>query len=99
MNLIGGVSSFDVIGMEFIAGRNFSQDILSDKTGAFIINVKAANQIGLENPVGKRLWANQREGEIIGLVNNAHFRSLKKDIEPAVFYIYDSFSLEHARLL
>jgi len=84
---------FDVIGMEFIAGRNFSQDILSDKTEAFIINQKAADQIGLKNPVGKRLWANQRGGEIIGLVNNAHFRSLKKDVEPALFYVYDSFIL------
>ncbi len=84
---------FDVIGMEILAGRNFSQDILSDKTGAFIINQKAADQIGFKDPLGKRLWANQRGGEIIGLVNDAYFRSLKKDIEPAVFYIYDSFVL------
>jgi hypothetical protein len=38
--------------MELTAGRNFTQDILSDKTEAFIINQKAADQIGLENPVG-----------------------------------------------
>ncbi len=83
----------NVIGMKLTAGRNFTQDILSDKTEAFIINQKAVDQIGLENPVGKRLWNSQRRGEIIGVVHNAHFRSLKKDVEPAVFYIYDSFIL------
>lgn len=84
---------FDVIGMKFTKGRNFSQDIPSDKTGAFIINQEAVNQIGLENPIGKRLGANKRWNEVIGVVNNAHFRSLKQDIEPALFYIYDSFIL------
>ncbi len=84
---------FNVMGMELTAGRNFNQDMVSDKAEAFIINQETADQIGLTNPVGKLLWANKRSGEIIGVVNNTHFRSLKKDIEPALFYIYDSFIL------
>jgi len=84
---------FNVMGMELTAGRNFNQDMVSDKAEAFIINQETADQIGLTNPVGELLWANRRSGEIIGVVNNTHFRSLKKDIEPALFYIYDSFIL------
>ena len=82
-----------LLGIEIIEGRDFSKEIITDNTGAFIVNREAADQMGLENPVGKTIFANQRNGEIIGITNNAYFRSLKKDIEPAVFYIYDSFVL------
>jgi putative ABC transport system permease protein len=65
-------------------GSNFTGAV-SDSSH-FILNEAAVKAARLQSPVGKRfkLWKN--EGTIIGVVKDFHFASMKRKIEPAVFY-------------
>ncbi len=74
------------LGMELIAGRNFSPEFGADST-ALIINETAARVIGEENPIGKKLYSSVSAGNqvaytIIGVVKNFNFESLRKSVGP-----------------
>lgn len=79
------------MGMEVIKGRNFSRSFPSDSS-ATLINETAAKVLGYDDPVGKKLYtiSNVETGEvqafnIIGVVKNFHFESLKQNIGPLCF--------------
>jgi putative ABC transport system permease protein len=76
--------------MELAAGRNFSREMGTDPTQAFIINETAARRIGWELPeeaVGKGFGYGQRNGQIIGVVKDFHFESLHQEISPIVMFL------------
>jgi putative ABC transport system permease protein len=76
--------------MELAAGRNFSREMGTDPTQAFIINETAARRIGWESPeeaVGKGFGYGQRNGQIIGVVKDFHFESLHQEISPIVMFL------------
>lgn len=75
-------------------GRDFDKSIETDRKGAFLLNRAAAEKFGWEDPVGKNFKLTiytgareEREGKVIGLVEDFHFESLHKEIEPLVIYI------------
>ncbi len=70
-----------LFGIELSAGRNFDLNHPSD-SGDFILNEAAIRHMGLENPVGKRFQLWNREGTIIGVMKDFHFKSLHKKVEP-----------------
>ena len=81
----------ETLGLELVAGRDFDEAFETDRE-AWVINEAAAREMGFtpEEAVGKRLARLQDEGEdrwgeVIGVVRNAHFRSLHWDVEPMVF--------------
>ncbi|MCI0750248.1 MAG: ABC transporter permease [Flammeovirgaceae bacterium] len=81
-------------GINVAEGRDFSKDILTDQTGAFILNKAAALKFGWANPVGKDFeltvyinGAIQRKGKVIGLIDDFNFQSLHNQVEPLVLYI------------
>ncbi len=64
----------DAVGMKFIMGRNFDENLESDKR-AIIINRSAMEAMNLENPVGMMVtynprWREARTYEIIGVVED-----------------------------
>ncbi|MCG8607821.1 ABC transporter permease [bacterium] len=75
--------------IELVAGRDFSAEMQTDRTSAFIINEDTAKQLGWRNPLGKELkWGvTQKTGTVIGVVDDFHFRSLYHRIEPLVLHI------------
>jgi putative ABC transport system permease protein len=76
--------------MEIVAGRNFSREMGTDPTQAFIINETAARRIGWESPeeaVDKGFGYGQRNGQIIGVVKDFHFESLHQEISPIVMFL------------
>lgn len=75
----------DVLKLNMIAGRNFSADLASDST-AFIINQAAAEKLGWDDPVGKRLdyGGGSIVGPVIGVVEDYHFQSLHHEVEPMI---------------
>ena len=76
--------------MELAAGRNFSREMGTDPTQAFIINETAAKRIGWESPeeaVGKGFGYGQRNGQIIGVVKDFHFESFHQEISPIVMFL------------
>lgn len=72
------------------AGRGFSRDFATDSAQAMIINEAAATLFGYHTPdeaVGKRFKQWGREGTIIGVVNDFHYRGLQDKIAPLTMRI------------
>ncbi len=83
------------LGMELVAGRNFSPNMATD-SNAIIINETAARKLGFENPVGQKIYGdnanfNPEEGmpvqTIIGVVKDFHFESLRQNIGAVSFWL------------
>jgi putative ABC transport system permease protein len=72
------------LGLQLLQGRYFSEDIASDSTG-FVINETCAQQMGFDNPIGKRLRVYTLEGSVIGVVKDFHNRDLYGSIDPLIF--------------
>ncbi|UCE40267.1 MAG: ABC transporter permease [Candidatus Aminicenantes bacterium] len=75
-----------MLDLELVAGRNFSSEYATDATEAYILNEEAIKEMGLEDPIGKYFSYGKRKGTIIGVLKDAHFRSLHVEIEPHVFF-------------
>ena len=71
-------------------GRFFSEDYSLDSENAFIINETAVRKLGLENPVGKRLFSFGFYGDVVGVVSDFNFRSLHSSIEPLLFMVREN---------
>ncbi|NUO81164.1 ABC transporter permease, partial [candidate division KSB1 bacterium] len=77
-------------GMELSAGRTFSKEHPTDVTSAYLINAEAAQQLGWDDPIGKKIAMPniQREpGPVVGVVKDFHLRSLHEKIGPILFFI------------
>jgi putative ABC transport system permease protein len=68
--------------MQLRAGRNFSLDYSYNIDNQVIINETTAHLAGMTDPVGKKIIKWGQELEIIGVVKDFHFTSLKKSIQP-----------------
>jgi len=80
----------NTLGMKIIAGRDFSNQFLTDST-AVIINESAARLLGFSKPLDKFLYRPQddygkkvKTYHIIGVVKDFNFKSLRDNIEPMV---------------
>lgn len=69
--------------IKLLDGRNFSRNISTDDSLAYIINETAAKWLGWENPLGKRMESGLGgKGKVIGVVKDFHVTSLHNKIEP-----------------
>lgn len=76
--------------LRLVAGRAFSKQFATDSTQAMVINESAARMLGYEAPgeaIGKKFSQWGREGQIIGVLKNFHYKSLQQDIPPLVMRI------------
>lgn len=79
-------------GLKVVAGRPFSKDFGSDSSKALVINEAAAKMLGYHSPqqaLGKKYKQWGREGTIIGVVKDFHFKSLQESITPLTFRFLD----------
>jgi len=79
------VDFIDNFGIEVVAGRGFSNDFATDATAAFVINEAAVKHFGWNSPedaLGKRFVRGDQEGEIIGVVKDFNYRSLRRQVDP-----------------
>jgi putative ABC transport system permease protein len=79
------------LGIKITAGRNFSNQMLTDSTG-LIINEAAAKLLAYSNPIGQILYVPQdsqakttKAFHIIGVIKDFNFRSLRDNVTPLVF--------------
>jgi hypothetical protein len=86
---------FDTFNMELIQGRTFSKEFPLDETEAVIINESALSAMGIDSPVGTKVYfahpafeESFRQVKIIGVIKDFHFRSLHEAIRPFIFRIY-----------
>lgn len=86
---VAGHQFFDMYDISITQGRNFSDQLSSDFSEAFIINETAAEMLGWTEPLGKRINAFGRNGYVIGVIEDFHFLSLHNEILPMIFLMYD----------
>lgn len=70
----------ETLGIQLDKGRTFSKDFAYDSINSIVINDKMAAELGLKDPIGKKLDNNSQVFEIIGVIEDFHFKSLKEDI-------------------
>lgn len=91
---------FETYQIPFVAGRNFSKEIKTDDSLAFILNESAVKMIGLtpEQMLTKDFQYGGVRGRVIGVVKDFHFESLRETIVPMVFHIggYGNISIKVA---
>lgn len=77
---------FKTMDIQLISGRVFSEEYVSDSVRSIIINRKAAEDLGLDDPVGKQVHFFELDGPrtIIGVVEDFNYASLHEEINPAV---------------
>ena len=71
--------------MKMVAGRMFSRNFGTDTTHSMILNESAVRLFGYHSPqdaIGRKFSQWGREGQIIGVVKDFHFRSLQNEIKP-----------------
>ncbi len=87
------------MGMEIVAGRDFSKAIQTDATEGFIVNETAVKTLGIadspEAAIGQALewegWDKNRtikKGKVVGVVKDFHYNSLHEAVQSAVLHIY-----------
>ena len=77
------------MGMKIVAGRDFSEGMSTDSQ-AVIINRTMARQLGLENPVGKRISDSWQTRPILGVIDDFHFESMRQTIGPLCLVLGNS---------
>jgi len=83
---------FETFGIKIKEGRSFSKDY-SSETNHFIINETAQKEMGLENPIGKKVSMGHLDGKIIGVMEDFNYASLQHEITPLLMTIYhDKFN-------
>ncbi len=71
--------------IKMAAGRPFSKEFGTDTTQSMVLNEAAVKMFGYSSPeeaVGRRFKQWGREGKIIGVVKDFHFRGLQQPIKP-----------------
>ncbi len=89
------------MGMQLLAGRNFSPQFATDEQEAFILNETAVRELGWGKPdlaLGKEIfwdtWGTGgasdtlKRGRVVGVVKDFHVKSFHQRIEPMVMHIY-----------
>ncbi|GAB2972658.1 ABC transporter permease [Mucilaginibacter puniceus] len=80
------------LGIKLKSGRNFSSEMKTD-SDAIIINEAAAQLLGFQDPVGKKLYYPRGNDagyfNIIGVIKNFNFRSLKESVSPLLLRFAD----------
>lgn len=93
-NFINDHDYVETMGMEIIAGRDFSKSFSTDQQQAFLINESAAKKLGWEDPIDQELTLTyyhkgqiNKSGRVIGMVKDFHFNSLHKHVDPVIMHI------------
>ncbi len=88
------------LGLQVIAGRDFSKQMPTDVDEAFIINETAVKELGFGTPekaLGQKLNWNKwekdslnpvKKGSVIGVVKDFHYKSLHETVGTTVLQIY-----------
>jgi len=89
------IDFFETMKATMVEGRTFSRDHSTDPLNGYVLNESAVKFLGIDDPLGKNLMGTtftgsqwfRRNGEIIGVVKDFHFASLRDKVQPVVFYL------------
>ncbi|PTX21499.1 putative ABC transport system permease protein [Pontibacter mucosus] len=92
----------NTLDVKLLAGRGFSKAYGTDANHAFLLNETAVRELGfgtpqaaLGQPLRWQIWNDVnpdslKEGKVIGVVKDFHFKSLYEKVEPTVLQIFPS---------
>jgi putative ABC transport system permease protein len=69
------------LGLKLIQGRNFSSSLASDSSAA-IVNQALLKSMNIKNAIGQTIVNPWRTYTIVGVVEDFHFESMRRDIAP-----------------
>ncbi|MFC1492329.1 ABC transporter permease [candidate division KSB1 bacterium] len=72
----------NTVEMKIKNGRDFS--VKTGEEASFIISESAAEKLGWEDPIGKKLTYDNISGSIIGIVREFNFRYIPREITPPI---------------
>ncbi len=78
-----GYGVIETLGMEMLMGRSFSKG-RNDDNSKIMLNESAVKMMGLKDPIGRTIWYGDGEQEIIGVVKDFQYGSIRNKIEPLV---------------
>ena len=86
-NVSVNMGLIETMGFELVGGRAFSPEF-GEEESKIILNEAAVRTIGFDDPVGQivNLWGEDKE--VIGVIKDFNFESLKETVKPA-FLKYD----------
>ncbi len=79
----------ETLKLELAQGRFFSRDFTSD-THAAVLNEKAVELLGWEDPIGKKInnWSRERGNfVVIGVIKDYNYESLHQEIRPQALFL------------
>lgn len=89
----------ETMGIKMKTGRSFSKaysmDTPHDTTGTFMINEELEKLMGTDNAVGKQLKFGTTRGQIIGVMKDFNYQSLRSKIEPLAVWIWPNKFLSY----
>lgn len=71
----------ETLGLKVLEGRDFLADMPSDSQ-AIVINSTLAKGLNMKEPIGQRITDGQETWQVIGVIEDFHFESLRNTIEP-----------------
>lgn len=80
----------ETFGINVVMGRGFDKEMSTD-TGAFVINQKAVEKLGLSDPIGQDIYVWSVPGKIIGVISDYNYLSLRSEIDPLVLSMYSNW--------
>lgn len=80
-----GQNFLNVMNIKLVAGRDFSQRLLTDIGTNAIVNQAMVRKMGWDEPLGKRI----SDGKVIGVFEDFNYDSLHHLIEPLVLFLYE----------
>ncbi|MBT1702547.1 ABC transporter permease [Chryseosolibacter indicus] len=85
------------VGLELLAGRDFSKEIATDEQQAFILSESAIKMLGYDNPedalqheIDWQYGDSLKRGKVIGVVKDVQLNSMRESITPVVLHIFKS---------
>ncbi|HEX4852164.1 MAG TPA: FtsX-like permease family protein, partial [Puia sp.] len=73
-----------LLNLQFKEGKGFTGTPADSSN--YILNETAIHEMGLKDPVGKRFKFHERDGVIVGVLKDFHFKNLHSKIEPIILF-------------
>jgi putative ABC transport system permease protein len=88
-----GFNFLDEYNIRLIEGRKFKSELFTDINSSYIMNIAAVKEFGWKTPaeaLGKKVQGIGQPGEIVGVIEDFHYRGLQSEIEPLIMKVYPS---------
>jgi len=82
-----GLDYVETMGLRLKNGRSFNRALKTDQDQAVIVNEIFVNQMGWQNVIDKKISIENKNYDVIGVVEDFHYQVFTEKIEPVLFRI------------